>query len=602
MAKERSFDENDLARLGAALKKDRLVLRYYREERTEAVRQFAGAHWAEEGTRRTVPVNLIALYTKIVRRSLIAKNPRFMLSTFDRRNQPIVHAMQAWINKEVEAIHLYKTLARWVLDALFSVGIIKVALSTPADSAKVGWRLDAGLPFAAVVDLDDFAFDTHAHDLMEAGYLGHRFRVPLAAVKDSPVYFKKPREQLVPAVDDFYNLEGDERISVLGKGFYSNVEEFEEHVNLWEIYIPRRKLVVTVAEDSLTGLSGEALRIQKWLGPDEGPYHFLGFGDVPGNAMPKGPIQDLRDLHDQINDVYRKLGRQSQRQKEVLLVQGGAMEDGSRIQQASDGEIVRNDNPDRAKAAMFGGVNQMLLQYGVHLKDLNSYVAGGLDLMGGLSPEAKTLGQEKMLAENSSATMAELQDLTTDGVARVGRGLCWYWWHDPNREMRTIHKLPGLADLHITRRVRPEDRARIHFEDLGLRVDPYSMRYQTPAARVQALNQVVQTVILPLAQLLQQQGIVFDVNAYLNKLAEYLDMPDLAEIVTMQEPPQEAPDQGGAGAGDEPGVKPPETTRNYVRRSVGGTTPDTRAAGLAAATPAPGTNGQVPGVTGGQLS
>lgn len=574
----------DLARLGAAMKKDRLTLRYYREERVEAVRQFAGAHWAEEGTRQQVPVNLLALYTKIIRRSLIAKNPRLMLSTFDGNMKPMVHAMETWANQQIEAVHLEEALVRWVLDALFSIGIIKVALATPVESAREAFTLPAGQPFAEGVDLDDFCCDMHARDFRSLGYIAHRLRVPYEAVKHSPIY-DRSRLQVSPQPDDFYNLEGDERISVLGRGFYSNQEEYEDYVNLWEIYLPRQRLIVTAAEDYLTGLAGTPLRVQKWLGPDTGPYHILAFGEVPGNLMPKGPIQDLVDLHRLVNNIYRKMGRQAERQKEVLLVQGGALEDGARIQQASDGEIVRNDNPDRAKVAMFGGVNQQLLQFGIHLKDVNSYVAGGLDLMGGLSPEAKTLGQERMLAENSSATVAELQDLTTNGTARVLSALCWYWWHDPFLEMETVHELPGLADMHIRRSVTPQQRQRMPFEKLQVRVDPYSMKHQTPDSAAAKLLQFVQQVYLPMAQLAIQQGVVLDLQSLLAKLGRYWDMPDLKEILTLQEPPQPQPDQGGAGQPEvpgQPGVNPPaETTRNYVRRSLGGDTASNREATMA---------------------
>jgi len=68
-------------------------------------------------------------------------------------------------------------------------------------------------------------------------------------------------------------------------------------------------------------------------------------------------------------------------------------------------------------------------------------------------------------------------------------------------------------------------------------------------------------------QLLQSQGVQFDVATWLKKRAAYLDMPDLPEIVTMGEPPQQETQAPAQTSG------PAETTRNYVRRSVGQNTP-----------------------------
>jgi hypothetical protein len=561
----------------------RIALQRYREERREAVRQYVGHHWSEEGTEDRVPVNLLSLYISVIGRNLIAKNPRVMLSTFDRQHKPAVSAMQSWANQEMKQMRLASTLQRVVLDALFSIGICKVALATPADSAGMAWQLPAGQPFAQHVDLDDFVFDIHARSFEQAGFIGHRYRVPLEVVRDSKIY-SKARKDLTASDDALYNVEGDERIGVLGRGVYAgDSEEFEEFVDLWEVYIPRHKLVYTLADNDLagatpTGTGGavEPLRVQKWLGPDQGPYRMLGYGIVPGNAMPKGPIQDLIDLHESVNGLYRKADRQGQRQKEVLLVAGGAMEDGSRIQQANDGDIIRSDNPERAKVAGYGGANQSNLQLGIHFKDLFMMLGGNIEMMGGLAPQSKTLGQDQMLQQNASGQVAEMQKATVDFTAGVVESLCWYWWKDPFKVMKVGHSLPGLPDMSITRQVGPKQRMG-RFEDLQIEIDPYSMQHSTPQGRLAALNQVVQQTIMPMMQLLQQQGISFDLNAYLKKVAEYLDMPDLADIISIQEPPAPAGGQGGdgGGGGDAPGM-PAQTKREYVRRSLGGDTAGNR--------------------------
>ena len=397
MAKQKD-SSIDLPRLCVAIQRSRLMLRRYREERRELVRQYVGRHWSEEGTAERVPVNLLSLYVSVVGRALIARNPRVMLSTFTKQLKPTVSAMQSWCNQEIERMQLQKTLQRVVTDALFSVGIAKVALASPADSAAVAWNLKAGMPFCEIVDLDDFVFDAQAKSFEEVSYIGHRYRVPLEVVKDSR-HYNKARKELSATDNSPYNLEGDERVSTLGKGVYSgNIEDFEDFVDLWEIYLPRHRLVLTLPDDAMTGASirpgsvEEPLASQRWIGPETGPYHILGMSVVPGNAMPKGPLMDLIDLHEAANRSYRKVIRGVDRIKEVAAVAGGALEDGSRVMNADDGDIIRLDRPEAIKQMIFGGTaNQNVLAIATVMKDLFDFMSGNLSIMGGLSPASKTV-------------------------------------------------------------------------------------------------------------------------------------------------------------------------------------------------------------------
>jgi hypothetical protein len=566
------------------MQRSRWALRYFREQRREMVREYVGAHWSEEGSPKSVPVNLIALYVSVVGKNLIAKNPRVMLSTFDQQNKPAVSAMQTWANNEIIQMRLQNTLERVVLDALFSIGICKVALATPADSASVSWNLGAGQPFAERVDLDDFVFDVHARDFSEVSYIGHRFRAPLSVIKGSKLY-SKARLELSPSYDSFYNLEGDERISVLGRTYYNgNDEEFEDMVDLWEVYLPRHRVILTLVDDQLSAASASpsrsydhsgALRTQKWLGPDSGPYHILKYLTVPGNAMGKGPIQDLVDLHVSTNKLYRKLIRQAERQKSLTLYQRNATEDAAKIQQSNDGELVGVDNPAASAVRDFGSPNQMNAQFAVHLFDTWNKIAGNVELMSGAGPQSKTLGQDKMLEQNASGQVADMQQTTIDFAADVIKSLCWYWWHDPFKVMKTKAQLPGIPDMGIQRTVTPQQRMRGRFADLEIEVDPYSFQHQTPQQRGMLLDQVIATMA-PMMQLLQSQGVQLDINSWLQKKGTYENMPDLQDIFTVAPPPQ--PDQQAAGtsANDGP-TGPAQTSREYIRRSVGSDTPANRA-------------------------
>lgn len=556
----------DHERLCKAVSASRQMLSNWRRERREAVKEYIGAHYSEDGQRHKVPYNGLSLYVSIYGRNLIAKNPRVMLSTFDHSLTSTVDAMQNWVNHELERMKFAETIRRIVIDGLFSIGIAKVSLADPPQAAKVGWGLKAGEASIQRVDLDDFVFDMHARDFEECGFIGHKYRVPLATVIDSKLY-SKSRKTLTASTPRIYNEQGDARIETVSKG-ESVEDEYEDFVDLWEIYCPRYGAILTFRDDEGVGpaeeIDGEPLLGQKWIGPYCGPFHFLPYMIVPGNAMPKGPIQDIIDLHLAQNETLRKIMRQTERAKEIYGVQGGADADGNRTLQSNDGDMVKIDNPANIARMQFGGAQQEVIAASLAFKNLFDEAAGNISTLGGLSAQAKTATQEKMLNDNSGAGVADKQETTISFVSSVVKALCWYWWHDPYKVMRTKYELPGL-ERSITRYVKPQQRQQGRFEDLDIKVDPYSMAHSTPQMRIQGLIQIIKELWVPLAQPAMAQGITPDLRKLFKLAGKYFDQPDLERILGITEPMGQPQNGGGA-------TMPQSTERRYVRESMPGRT------------------------------
>lgn len=568
-------EDVDIPRLCQAIRRSRLMLRYPRESRRNAILQYVGRNYSEEGTAEEVPINTLAMYVQIVGRSLIAKSPRVMLSTFQKENKPVVGAMETWLNKELADMHIDDTFRRWIVDALFSIGILKVALSTPSDAAHLTWNLGAGQPFAQCVDLDDFVYDQHARDFSEVSFIGHRYRVPLDTVRDSPLY-SPARKNLVPSTDPIYNQEGDQRVNVIARTLYGQAagEEFEDMVDLWEIYLPRRRLVITLAGDNAdnpevsSAWNAQALRVQRWLGPTCGPYHILGFQTVPGNILPKAPIQDLYDLHIHINQIYRKLLRQAARQKSLLIWAGAAEGDADRLKLANDGDVVRVDNPDKVQIKVWEQISQLNMQMLLDAMNRFNQIAGNLEMLGGLGPQSKTAKQDSMLNANASGTMSSMQDTVTVAIQKAIKALCWYYHHDPYRVQKSVFKLPGMPEVQIARQVTPRQRQNVRWDEMDVQIDPYSLQAQTPQTRLALIQQALTQIVIPMAGILQQQGIRLDMNRLMAKWGKYTDNPDLEELLTVAQPPAVE----STGTGDKPPM-PGQTERTYNRVNRSEATP-----------------------------
>lgn len=555
-----------IPQLCECIDQSRRALEKFRVNRRKMVKQLVGYHWSENGFNKPVPVNLISHYISIVSRYLIAKNPRVMLSVFDRAHKPTVTAMQAWANKEIERMYLANTLARVAVDALFSIGIVKVGLASPGEAALVGWGLGAGQPYVEQIDLDDWVFDTKAADFLQAGFEGHRVRVPrLAAVE-----MLGKRAKFLPPADELreHNEQGDERIRMLGTGYQGSKEEYEEMVTLWEIYLPRERVIVTLGSDEGgTPLSDqEPLLQQRWIGPYCGPYHHLCFQNVPGNAMPKGPVQDLYDLHMHVNELYRKIMRASGRLKEINLVVGGSTEDARAINEGADGTAISVGRVDSVKPAVFGGLHlQMLMGLCDYAKLMFNELGGNLALLSGAAPQAPTATQDKMLNQNASAGVSDKQETMITFTTKVLDALMWFAKHDPFTVQKSKH---SIGSAEIMRQVTPMQRDQIPWDQMDVKVDPYSLQHQTPQERLQQINAVLNQWA-PFAQLSAQQGIQVDWNFYYRKVAELTDLPDLVDLMTIQEPAPAM--QGGDGGGM---GMPPNTSRTYERVSRSERTPE----------------------------
>ncbi len=574
----------DHGRICASARRSYKIKEPYRRENRNMVRAFAGGRWAGagvSGTSRRTLVNLLSQYVSIVSRSIIAKAPRVMLSVFDRQAEAVVNAMEDWINNvEFAEMELVNTLRRIETAALFGFGVAKVALATPTDSARHAWHLEGGQPFVEHVELEDFCVDMEARDFRNVNFIGNRFRVSREVAIE---FYGKKAKDLAATDPSNYNPGGDERINLLGRGTYGYAhEEIEDSVELWEFYIPHHQRIVTYTANDIAGAtadtggsgSEEPLYEQPWVGHPRGPYAILGFMQVPGNILPKGPIMDLFDLNWDVNAHYRKVSEQGQRLKKITLVQSGAGQDAEEMRTANDGQMIRSDNPGSAKEIMMGGADPGLMQLAIHFKDLFDFSAGNMALLGGLAPQSKTLGQDQMLNQNAGGLVQSLQAESVEFVTDVVDRLTWYYKYHPFKVMKVKH---SVQESTIVRTVTPQQRAQVDWDGLVVKVDPYSMSHQTPDQMANALTEIVKGVILPMQQLLQQQGIAFDLNDYLQRMAKYKSLPDLNKLLTIQEPP--APEGGAPGGGAAPTMAP-ETTRNYVRRSLGNDTGANREAGL----------------------
>lgn len=569
----------NLERLGPAFLRDRKALEPFREKRAEIGRQIAGRHYGDSGCPEELLVNLLYQYATIVSRTLIPHHPRCLWTTPEQEHVPLVDGVMQYVNEEAARQRLGEEAGRVVTDALMSAGFMYVALTTPADAASAGYTTKVGKPKACRVSLDDMVFDTYARDFHHLEYIGHRFYPYLDAIRDDSA-FSKARKDLKATDWPHQNDDGDQRLFklVTGMEMGGHESEFEERCELWSVYFPRYKKVCILSDDQIKGLGkeDEPLMVKEWLGPDCGPYHALGMFWVTDLLMPLAPMQQLLPLHVLVNNLYRKLADQAERNKVVTVHDGSAAEDAEKITRAMDGDTIQVANLDRVKQMVYGGADPNNALFVENARAMFNVLAGNLELMAGAGQQASTATQEKLLNMNSSRSIQDMQMRVNSWMEGIFDSLGWFYHNHPQETMRVIKAPRGAPDAAFERVIHPHPRfsgvdprsalaRHIPYDRIVRKLDPYSMQYTGPQERAGKLREMWMNMLMPILPLLQQQGTQPDIGQLLRILADYEDMPELLRIVQTVEPPSE--DMAAAKGHGESHERtlPPNTSRTYER-------------------------------------
>ncbi len=524
-------NDRDMRRLGEAVRVARRQLQPYRENRYDAIRQYVGRHFSGDGAMERVPINMIELATNIYVNHLVGANPRALVTTRYEDYRPAAKTLSLAIEETIKRIKLKEALRTCVLEAIFSMGVIKVGIDIRVEMEIENRVVPVIHNFAEAVTLDDWVHDLEATRLRDASFMGNRYRVPVEFVMDNSDFDQDAREAIRPTPKTVYNEQGDMRASTITRGEYYDWDEHETKVELWDLYLPRENLMVTVSSEtsSFDSIGEKPLKVMDWEGPPGGPFHFLRFQEVPDGSMPLPPVATWMDLHELGNHLFRKAARQAERMKEILAVGPGGEEDGLRIVQANDGDVIRVNSIELLKAIKFGGTDQGVLAMSQLARQLWSASAGNIDVLGGLGAQTDTVGQDQMLNANANKRVDGMVQQVLDMTADVVRDIAWWMWDDPIIDL-PLQKDIGMG-LSIPVNFKPETR-RGRFLEYDIDIHPYSMEYKTPNQRIGQLLQVVQGILLPIMPLVQEQGISLNMEKLIRMIADYQDLPELEEILT----------------------------------------------------------------------
>lgn len=560
----------DVARLRKAVDWSFSKLQPFRQHRLKALTHYCGTHYSDDAAQARVPINLMELAVSIYTRQLAAYGPKVLCTTKKRELKSFSVTLEHAINKLMCRIDIAETLRAVVKDAMFGIGCAKVGLNMSQTVELGGYTHNVGEVFVDQVLLDDLVLDMSARARDQIMFCGNRYLVPKVDAENSGLFDKKLVKRIAPTnAGPMNENRSDERVDTLSKGGSSQVELYEDMIELWDIWLPRERRLVTLSCADMG--SDDVLRNVEWEGPENGPFHFLSFNDVPGNLMPLPAVGILYDMHESANLLMNKLIAQGLRQKTLQGVSGGDTGDAQRICDAKDGEAVRIDAPDKTKEMRFGGVDAANFAFVVQLKDMFSYFAGNLDSLGGLSPQADTAAQEKMLASSSSVRIRDMQERTVEFTRKVVQDIAYYLWDDPVVNIEVTKKLPGV-DVEIPAEFNQSTKQG-DFYNYDIDIEPYSMQHKSPGQRLQTFMEFLQGIFIPLAGQMQQEGIVPNMEGIVRTFGRLANMEaELEDVVTFTAMPTGADAAGPGGGAPQRALQSPVTKRTYERVNRPGAT------------------------------
>jgi hypothetical protein len=522
----------------------------FRAARLHFIQEYVGPYYDKtEGEVGTSAINLLFNAIRILVPTMVFNFPKHTVLTPYLQARDYANLLGLALDQHDIKINIRDTYRAVIVDALFTLGIIKTGLARSKDvyALDEDTKIDAGTIYSEKVDFDNFVADpdSREHMFADARFLGDRIILPRRVLLDSGLYKNDLVERLPRAGDDEDRNRRSQSISMRNIQIDQN-HDLEDDVAIRELWFPTANAVVTVPGDDDV-LFDDYMRVDDYYGVKEGPYTFLALTPpVPGNPLPVPSVGIWYDLHVLTNRMAKKVIEQAERQKSIVTYKRASADDAEQMKNAGDGETVAVDDPDGAKVQNFGGQQN---SNEVHLAELMNWfnmMSANTEQIGGLKVEAKSATAATMLQQNAAIGLEDMKDLVYTMASQEARKRAWYMHTDPmiqiplvRRQMMPAMQMPGqpfmtmptIQDVQVI--LTPETRSG-DFLDYVFNIQPESMGRRDSKMRLQqemAFAQQILPATMTAAQVSMQLGIPFNAAAFLVRMAKDMGIEWLDEVL-----------------------------------------------------------------------
>lgn len=521
----------------------------FRRARLLFLRNYVGQYFdRDRGEIGSEPLNLIFNAVRIIVPNMVMNLPKYGVRSDYLPYREYAELLGLGLDYNAKEINLRDTLRRWVVDAIFCMGVLKTGLCESGRAVQFDGTdtIDPGTIYTEIVDLDDFTFAPETKRFDRAAWIGDRIRVPRQQILDSGLYNNDLIMRLPSSRTEVED--GTEKLSRRGVNHNEDIEMLD-CIDLVEAWVRDADAIVTVPGSKST--FDDYLRVAEYYGPKEGPYTFLAFTPpVPNNPFPVAPVGIWNDLHILSNNMAKKIVEQADRQKDIVGYRPNAADDAQEVVDSRDGDAIKMDDPEGVKTFSFGGQQK---SNEAHLQQLMLWfnmMSGNTEALGGLRENSATATQANILQANQSIGIEDMRDLVYVGGGEEARKRAWYLHTDPLIELPLIRRRQKPASfgmdqmtgqqvmiapaeavdeqIILTPEARQGDFLDFHFE-----IQPKSMSRLDPHLRLQRAMEFAIKIIpaaATAAQICMQMGVPFSFQKFVVRMAKEADIEWMDEV------------------------------------------------------------------------
>ena len=519
--KERDIRKSFTQRMVFATKLWKKMHKPALEKRNRIIQAWSAGYYGdgiESGKPR--PINLTDRGIGIIAPYLVMSNPKLMVKTRYTEFRPFAYTSELAANYHNAETKLgQRCLRPAVVNSLIGMGVVKTGIMHEYDTFIRGQKFEIGEIYSDVVDDSDYVGDPSAYHRDAFEFEGNLYQLPTEYARD--FFGPKHADRITP----IFKLWGEVTPDEITKGDVHResfrLKEFSEFL---DIYLPDENVIVTINPHEE---NPRILRTVEWEGPDGGPYDVLGYKYPPKQSIPIPPVWGWLDLEDAINVLVNKLRSQAEEEKSILAYQSGSEQDADRIAKAKDRGTARVDNIEGVKIFEFPGVNAEYYNWLGYLETHYNKAGGNLETMGGVGPQAETLGQEQMLLANATRGIDDMRTKVYEFAQSIMQKRLWYLWTDPLIQIPVVKRIGAGINIQASfdRTAREGEFWKYSFD-----IVPYSMQRMGPDIEYRRVLTYLSQIALPLASLAAQQGVTLNVDSITSMMARYMGIEDVDQI------------------------------------------------------------------------
>lgn len=546
-----------------------------RQRRKELVKIYAGDHYFnKDKTEDEFPVNILHHHMATLAWTLTTAPPTVVVKAKTAAGLT-GYAMlrQRRLDFLVRELRMHELTRNIFLDAMTMYGVAKTGIG-PTGVPLDEW-LDPGRPGLWRISPDDHLLDPHCRSRRERAWEAHRYRASRA-----DLYMLGMKDDEIDTIPKWCVRGSQVRAEAIsGEDDVGADSEFVEWYDLIDVYIPpnvmgREPKIMTLPGDPEVighrmkndGAAGPIRDPIEYTGPEGGPYHILGFNEVPDNPFPTPPAGFWIALARMVNHLaVHNIKAESVAKNLIVIDDNVTAAEENALKEAPPNGIVRIRNISSVQPVSLGGASERSLSVMNMLMGLFNQQTGNAQMLAGVGSQGdKTATEVGELSRRLSANVDAMESRMYEFDDAILRDLSFYDKADPTLDIGMRLRAGGID---IPMRLTAEMERDNDLEDYHIEIRRGSMRRLPGEVKAKKMIELTATA-LPIAMQAKQAFPNLDVTAFMVMLSEGVFDPEELDVI-LGDPALAAINQEVAQVGPSTGQRSNEKPRGGLPGTAG---------------------------------